>query len=142
MMASIDKAARNAAICAAYRAGASTIEVGKIHGLAAEGVRKILKKCGEPTRDRIAAVKANWQDPEFRAKQAAAVKANWQDPEFRAKQAAATKAAASRKLSWCIPELIEDYRLLARHLGAVEARRIIEAQIAEHHADRAAVEAA
>ena len=51
---------------------------------------------------------------------------------------AATKAAASRKLSWCIPALVEDYRLLARHLGAVEARKIIEEQIAEYHAEEAA----
>ncbi len=84
-----------------------------------------------------AATKANWQDPAFRERNAAAVKANWQDPAFREKQAAATKAAASRKLSWCIPELIEDYRLLVRHLGATEARKIIEAQMAEHHADAA-----
>lgn len=60
-------------------------------------------------------------------------KSNWQDPEFRARNAAAVKAAASRRLSWCIPELIDDYRLLARHLGVDEARRIIEAQILEHH---------
>ncbi len=77
-----------------------------------------------------AATKANWQDPEFRAKQAAAVKANWQDPEFRARNAAAVKAAAREKLSWCPPDLIEDYRLLMRHLGAKEARAAIEQQIA------------
>lgn len=59
----------------------------------------------------------------------AATKANWKDPEFRAKQAAATKAASQSKLAWCPPELIEDYRLLARHLGADEARVAIELQM-------------
>lgn len=82
-----------------------------------------------------AATKANWQDPEFRARNAAATKANWQDPEFRARNAAAVKAAANRRLSWCPPELIDDYRLLARHLGAAEARRIIERQADEFFAD-------
>lgn len=72
----------------------------------------------------------------------AATKANWQDPAFRERNAAAVKAAASRKLSWCIPELIEDYRLLVCRLGATEARKIIEAQMAEHHADAAKADAA
>jgi len=53
-----------------------------------------------------AAVKANWQDPEFRARNAAAVKANWQDPEFRAKQAAATKASKAGAKGVEIPKWV------------------------------------
>ena len=74
-------------------------------------------------------VKANWRDPEFRRRNAEATKANWRDPEFRRRQAEAVKAAARERLSWCPPELVDDYRLLVRHLGADEARRCIEAQM-------------
>ena len=58
-----------------------------------------------------AAVKANWQDPEFRARNAAAVKANWQDPEFRAKQSAATRAKGTgvQVPSWVPAGLVDDY---------------------------------
>ena len=51
-------------------------------------------------------MKANWQDPEFRARNAAAVKANWQDPEFRAKQAAAVKAAKAGVKGIKIPKWV------------------------------------
>jgi hypothetical protein len=59
----------------------------------------------------------------------AARKAALADPAVRAKMSAARKAAWAEKLSWCPPELIDDYRLLARHLGAAEARATIERQI-------------
>jgi len=66
----------------------------------------------------LAAVKANWQDPAFREKQAAATKANWQDPAFRERNAAATKAnwqdpafrekqAAAVKANWQDPAFRE-----------------------------------
>jgi hypothetical protein len=53
------------------------------------------------------------------------------DPEVRARMSEASKRAWAEKLSWCPPELIDDYRLLARHLGAAEARAAIERQL-EH----------
>lgn len=36
------------------------------------------------------------------------------------------KALHADRMAWCPPEMIEDYRLLARHLGAGEARAVIE----------------
>lgn len=41
--------------------------------------------------------KANWQDPEYRAKQKASRQAAWADPEIRAKRSAAIKAAHARR---------------------------------------------
>jgi hypothetical protein len=72
-----------------------------------------------------ATARANWQDPEFRKRNADAVRANWQDPEFRKRQADAVRAAKESILAWCPPELRDDYRLLVRHLGADEAREAI-----------------
>ena len=72
-----------------------------------------------------AAVKANWQDPAFREKQAAAAKANWQDPAFRERNAAAVKASNSK---WpdCPPEMTEDYATLRRYMSAREARATLD----------------
>ena len=58
-----------------------------------------------------------------------ASKRAWADPEVRARMSEASKRALAEKLSWCPPELIEDYRLLVRHLGADEARAAIERQM-------------
>ena len=49
-------------------------------------------------RERRAAMKASWANPEARAKRRAAMKASWANPEVRAKRRAAQKAA------WANPE--------------------------------------
>jgi hypothetical protein len=81
-----------------------------------------------------ARMKALNADPEFKAATSARMKALHADPEFAAKRdalaSARMKALNADKLAWCPPELIEDYRLLVRHLGADEAREAIEHQLA------------
>ncbi|HXF44933.1 MAG TPA: hypothetical protein VNK91_02335 [Burkholderiaceae bacterium] len=76
-----------------------------------------------------AAAKARWARPEEREKLRAAAKARWARPEVREKQRAAAKARWARQWAWCPAELRDDYRILAKHLGAAAARQSIEAQI-------------
>jgi hypothetical protein len=186
-----EREARNAAIIAAYRGGASMADAARPYGLTASAVSLILKKAGQsPCKAEVrarhaaamadpevrarhaaamadpevrarhaAAVKRAMADPEVRARHAAAVKRAMADPEVRARHAAAMadpevrarksaamkramadpevrarKSAAMKrrwqsKLSWCPPELIDDYRLLVRHIGAAAARKAIENQL-------------
>ena len=69
--------------------------------------------------------------PEVRAKMSAASKKAWADPEVRAKMSAARKKAWADRLSWCPPQLLEEYRFLVSKLGKAEAREIIERQSAK-----------
>ena len=84
-----------------------------------------------------ARMKAMHADPEFAAKVSARMKAMNADPEFAAKASARMKAMHANRMSWCGPALIEDYRLLVRQLGATEARRVIELQMASGHNEQA-----
>ncbi len=81
-----------------YLAGESLKQLAGSLGLGRTSIRKLFASLGLPVRSQAEAVRANWQDPEFRQRQADAVRANWQDPEFRQRNAEAVRA------NWQDPE--------------------------------------
>ena len=126
-------------------------------GIAKKYLSKIFEEYNIPKRTQAEGVKANWQDPEFRsrnaeavrtelkerwqdpefrARHAEAVRANWQDPEFRARNAEATKAMLEER--WRDPEFRarnaeatianwQDSEFRARHAEATRATRLDKA---------------
>jgi len=77
--------------------GTSLSELGKILGLPYRDLVSVFKHYGIPRLTKAEAVRRNWEDPEFRARQAEAVRRNWEDPEFRARQAEAMRRAIHYK---------------------------------------------
>jgi hypothetical protein len=120
----------------------------------------IMKIAADPVLEerRLAAIRANFDDPAYRAAHIARVREVNQRPEVRASRvehgkfiyatvlsrpdvlaknrspevrAKAGRATSETMLSWCPPERRDEYKWLVRwkHIPAVEARRIIEADL-------------
>ena len=92
---------RNAAIVSAWIGGESTVSLADRYSMTTSRVLQIIgphTTRAERAKRNADAVKANWQDPEFRKRQADATKANWQDPEFRKRNADAVKRACGRRI--------------------------------------------
>src|SRR3989344_3075488 len=89
--------------------GLSLRQLAKNVGVTATTIIRIFHTYELPTLTHAEAVRANWQDHEFRERHAEAVRANWQDHEFRERHAEAVRA------NW------QDHEFRERHAEAVRA---------------------
>ena len=66
-------------------------ELAKELGITHHTVKKILDIYDLPTLTKAEAIRENWEDPEFRKRNAEAIRENWEDPEFRKRNAEAIR---------------------------------------------------
>lgn len=119
-----ERQVRDAAICAAYEAGASIRQISERFGLTREGVRVVLLRCGHPLRSRSDGWQARLRaDPEFARRHR----------EGSSERMKALRADPTRNpLVTLTPEQRAVYDLLkrkgcSREEALVEARRVSEA---------------
>ncbi len=105
----------------------------------AERLRKTLRDPKVEARRRAAAA-AGTRTPDARERRRRSARAQWDDPEAKAKLLAAMADPASREKCrvaafarhgdfWCPPELLKSYRKIRRLLGVEAARDAIRAEL-------------
>lgn len=94
---------------------------------------KPITKQSRTGRCRVCAIHhMNASDPTLKARRASAWRARLQDPDIARQRKEIGKRNARAHLGWCPPRYLPEYQHLRRYkqLGAAEAKRIIQQQIA------------
>lgn len=90
---------RNDRIIALIKSGASKLEVAERLGITRNTVAGVVWRAGIDTSDRTSKGKSRPRTPEGEARRIAAVRAHFQDPEFRKMHARACSEAQLRRLA-------------------------------------------